>query len=77
MRKETMRRRRAAPNNPVQKDLRSGKPDPAPCSEKAHPRRQAIDIDELSASPWIGLHYRHEFLLHHRHELLKQRRLNG
>ena len=31
----------------------------------------ALDIDELVASPWIGLHYRHEFLLHHRHELLE------
>lgn len=31
----------------------------------------ALDIDEIVASPWIGLHYRHEFLLHHRHELLE------
>ena len=31
----------------------------------------ALDIDEIVASPWTGLHYRHEFLLHHRHELLE------
>lgn len=33
---------------------------------------KGIDIDGFVASPWIGLHYRHEFLLHHRHELLEQ-----
>jgi hypothetical protein len=32
----------------------------------------AFDMDELIASPWLGLHYRHEFLLHHRHELLER-----
>ena len=31
----------------------------------------AVDIDEIVSSPWIGLHYRHEFLLHHRHERLE------
>ena len=31
---------------------------------------QPVDIDELITSPWIGLHYRHEFLLHYAHELL-------
>lgn len=31
-----------------------------------------LDIDDFAASPWIGLHYRHEMLLHHRHELLEQ-----
>lgn len=30
-----------------------------------------VDIDQIVASPWIGLHYRHEFLLHHRHESLE------
>jgi hypothetical protein len=34
--------------------------------------QQVVNIDELSTSPWIGLHYRHEFLLHYRHELLEQ-----
>jgi hypothetical protein len=41
-------------------------------TEEASAPRQATNIDELCASPWIGLHYRHEFLLHHRHELLVQ-----
>jgi hypothetical protein len=30
-------------------------------------------IDEIVASSWVGLHYRHEFLLHHKHELLEHR----
>ena len=46
-------------------------PEVAPCPEIRTPS-QAFDIDEFNASPWIGLHYRHEFLLHHRHELLAQ-----
>ncbi|MDR6688679.1 hypothetical protein J2Y41_004274 [Arthrobacter sp. 1088] len=29
-------------------------------------------IDDLVASPWIGLYFRHEFALHHSHELLEQ-----
>ena len=31
----------------------------------------AADIDDIIASPWIGLHYKHEFLLHYRHESLE------
>ena len=31
-----------------------------------------LDIDDLCTSPWVGMHYRHEFLLHYRHELLEQ-----
>ena len=31
----------------------------------------AFGIDDYFASPWIGLHYRHEFLLHCHHELLE------
>lgn len=34
--------------------------------------RQAITIDDLCASPGVGLHFRHEFLLQHWHELLVQ-----
>jgi hypothetical protein len=63
------------------------KPQPTPHSEECPPpMRQlratganaptsapalAVDIDELVTSPWIGMHYRYEFLLHHRHELLE------
>jgi hypothetical protein len=32
---------------------------------------QNFGIDDYFASPWIGLHYRHEFLLHCNHELLE------
>jgi len=35
------------------------------------PYAQAFGIDDYFASPWIGLHYRHEFLLHCNHELLE------
>ncbi|GAT88293.1 hypothetical protein CVCC1112_2952 [Paenarthrobacter nicotinovorans] len=38
--------------------------------ETPAPPLQGPDIDELIASPWIGLHYRHEFGPHHRHEPL-------
>lgn len=34
--------------------------------------RRTLNIDNFEASPWIGLPYRHEFLLHYRHELLEQ-----
>ncbi|MDQ0826211.1 hypothetical protein QFZ60_002384 [Arthrobacter sp. B2I5] len=30
----------------------------------------AAEIDGVIASPWIGLHYKHEFLLHYQHEAL-------
>lgn len=33
--------------------------------------KPAHGIDDLSASPWTGLHYRYEFLLHYKHELLE------
>ena len=31
----------------------------------------AGDIDDVVASPWIGLHYKHELLLHYKHESLE------
>lgn len=38
----------------------------------AAPLAQAFfGIDDYAASPWIGLHYRHELLLHCNHELLE------
>lgn len=43
-----------------------------PAEEKSN-HRLPLFIDDICASPWIGLHYRHEFLLHLRHELLVQR----
>lgn len=60
----------SSPQGIFQKALRSSVPDPAPCAEEAPASRQAINIDALSASPWVGLHYSHEFLLHYRHDLL-------
>ena len=46
------------------------------CEGKVRESLKAFDIDELITSPWVGLHYRHEFLLHHRHELLEQQSLH-
>ncbi|MGX1163418.1 hypothetical protein FBY31_4457 [Arthrobacter sp. SLBN-100] len=60
------------PKSLAQKTPVSKSPDAALCAEEAPPR-QTINIDELCASPWVGLHYRQEFLLHHRHELLMYR----
>lgn len=65
-----MLKRRVLLMGPSQKAWLSAVSDPTPRAEEAPAPRQAINIDELSASPWIGLHYRHEFLLHYRHELL-------
>lgn len=31
----------------------------------------AAGIDDVGASPWLGLHYKHEFLLHYKHESLE------
>lgn len=59
-------------NVAVQKAKLSGVLKGNPCAEETPAPRQPINIDEFSASPWVGLHYRHEFLLHYRHELLVQ-----
>lgn len=45
------------------------------CPEETPVPLKDFAIDEYSASPWIGLHYRHEFMLHHRHELLEHQDL--
>jgi hypothetical protein len=67
-----MPRRGVHPNDTGQKVLPRGVPERAPRAEKAPAPRQPVNIDDLAASPWVGLHYLHEFLLHHRHELLEQ-----
>lgn len=66
-----MRRRRVPFSIPVRKGFGSGLPDRTSRPEAPSPRHD-FGIDELIASPWIGLHYRHEFMLHHRHELLEE-----
>lgn len=38
------------------------------------PSAPAFGIDDYGAAPWIGMHYRHEFLLHCNHELLEYQR---
>lgn len=70
-----MPRRRVTPSGLAQAALRSLMPHRNVCA-KAVPL-QSFSIDEYAASPWIGLHYRHEFLLHYRHELLEQQDLTG
>ncbi|WP_104062238.1 hypothetical protein [Arthrobacter sp. 4R501] len=66
-----MLERRVAING-LLKVLRSRLLDRIQCTKEAADTRQLINIDELIASPWIGLHYRYEFLLHHSHQLLEQ-----
>lgn len=70
-----MFRRRVPANSPALKVLRSHLIDRTHRTEEAPDTRQLFNIDELAASPWIGLHYRHEFLLHHSHQLLEQHEL--
>ena len=49
---------------------RTSEPEPMLKAEQA-PMQPVSFIDEIVASSWVGLHYRHEFLLHHKHELLE------
>lgn len=67
-----MPRRRVFPEGTDRKTWPPAAPEGAPRTERASAPRQPVNIDDLVASPWVGLHYRHEFLLHHRHELLEQ-----
>jgi hypothetical protein len=60
----------AAHNGLTQPAFRSRVPRQNFYAEEAPVPVLDFGIDEYSASPWIGLHYKHEFLLHYRHELL-------
>lgn len=62
---------RVAHNGLTQTSVRSRVPGHSTYTEDAPAPVQDFGIDEYSASPWIGLHYKHEFLLHYRHELLE------
>ena len=59
-----------APHNRIRQDAVRSFPSAPPetCEDSA--AREIPSIDAFGASPWVGLHYRYEFLLHHRHELL-------
>jgi hypothetical protein len=70
MRRETMPRRRIAVHSGAQTALPPGRPNQGLGAEEAL-IAQAFGIDDYAASPWIGLHYRHELLLHCNHELLE------
>lgn len=65
-----MPRRRVPLDGTPPSAFRSDAPDWTTRAEEAPAPLQAINIDEFTESPWIGLHYKHEFLLHYRHELL-------
>jgi len=65
-----MPRRRVPLDSTPQRAIGTGAPDWPTRPEEAPTPLKAINIDELTESPWIGLHYKHEFLLHYRHELL-------
>lgn len=70
-----MPRPRTPHNGLTQTASRLPVPDPNICAEEAPAPVQDFGIDEYFASPWIGLHYTHEFMLHHRHELLENQDL--
>ncbi len=65
-----MPRNRIAFPSVVQTAIPPHRPNQIMGAEEA-PLAQAFGIDDYFASPWIGLHYRHEFLLHCNHELLE------
>lgn len=68
-----MHKRRVRTDIPAPKASRSGIQDWTSSAEEARAPRSDLGIDELAASPWVGLHYRHEYMLHYRHESLEQR----
>ncbi len=63
---------RPAPNGHVQEASQSEMLARGPCADEARVHQDAFNIDELAASPWMGLHYRHEFLIHYLNELLEK-----
>lgn len=64
-----MPRHRTALPSVVQTTLPPRRPSQMMGAEEA-PFAQAFGIDDYAASPWLGLHFRHELLLHCNHELL-------
>ncbi len=65
---KTMPQDRAPQNRMRQGAVRSF-PSAPPQTHENSAAREIPSIDAFVASPWIGLHYRHEYLLNHRHEL--------
>ena len=59
-----------APHNRIRQAAVRFFPSAPPQTSENSATREFPNIDAFDAAPWIGLHYRHEFLLHHRHELL-------
>ena len=59
-----------APHNRVRQGAVRSFPSAPPQTCEDSTAWEIPSIDAFGASPWVGLHYRHEFLLHHRHELL-------
>lgn len=67
-----MLKRPVPPTSLALKALRSRLRNPEQDTDNPPENRHLFNLDELAASPWIGLHYKHEFLLHHSHHLLEQ-----
>jgi hypothetical protein len=65
-----MPRRRIALRSAAQTPLQPHTPNQSSGVDKA-PFAHAFGIDDYAASPWLGLHYRHELMLHCNHELLE------
>lgn len=65
------------PDSPAQKGNQFGLPDPTVLADETPVSRPTFNIDDICASPWVGLHHRHEFLLHYKHEMLEQDVDNG
>ena len=61
---------RGAHNGFTRTSVKSRVPGHSIHAQDAQALVQDFGIDEYSASPWIGLHYKHELLLHYRHEAL-------
>jgi hypothetical protein len=59
-----------APHNRIRQGAVRSFPSAPPQTHQASAAPEIPNIDAFGTSPWVGLYYRHEFLLHHRHELL-------
>jgi hypothetical protein len=65
-------RRHVPSSKPAHRTFPGGTPDCNGGIDDA-PSDSLINIDDVVASPWMGLHYRHELLLHYKHEELERR----
>lgn len=71
----TMPKHQIPPSTLARTAPQPGTPEQGTFRKKAPAQPSPFNIDDFITLPWIGLHYRHEFMLQHSHELLERRPL--